>query len=124
MRERRDPRLLWKEAGVSFTAALQLIKDLPAEITRMVRRVENDDLTVKFHHKGLEDVSDAFNVASNRVTLGVIIGSLLIGSSLVITTGVRPLWFGYPALGLVGYLLSALLGMYIIVDIIRHGRHR
>ena len=36
----------------------------------------------------------------NRLTAGIILGSLIIGSSLVITTGVKPLLFGYPAIDL------------------------
>jgi len=27
-------------------------------------------------------------------------------------------------MGIIGYLLSAILGLYVIWDIIRHGRHR
>ncbi len=123
-RERKNPKVMWREAGMAFNVAAQLLKELPTEFMRILRRVENDDLTVQFQHKGLEEVSDSLNAASNRVTLGVIIGSLLIGSSLIITTGIQPHLLGYPALGMVGYLLSAILGLWIIVDIIRHGRHR
>jgi ubiquinone biosynthesis protein len=124
-RERRNPRVMWKEAGMAFSVGLQLLKEFPAEFTRILRRLENDDLTVKFHHKGLEEVSDTLNVASNRITLGVIIGSLVIGSSLIIAAGVRLPIFGYQVnLGMVGYLLSAILGFWIIIDIIRHGRHK
>lgn len=123
-RERRHPAVVWKDASLALSTALQLIKELPAECARLVRRVENDDLTLNFQHKGLEEMSDSLNTASNRITLGVIVGSLLIGSSLIITTGIQPYLFGFPAIGMVGYLLSAVLGFWIIIDIIRHGRHR
>jgi ubiquinone biosynthesis protein len=63
-------------------------------------------------------------VAANRIALGVIIGSLIIGSSLIINTRIEPHLFGYPVLGLVGYLISAMLGFYVIWDIMRHGRHK
>ena len=54
----------------------------------------------------------------------MIIGALIIGSSQIVTTGIRPYLFGYPALGIIGYLLSALLGLWVIWDIFRHGRHK
>lgn len=123
-RERRHPGVLWKDVSSTLGTTLQLIKDVPGEIARVVRRVENDDLTLNFQHKGLEEMSDSLNSASNRITLGVIIGSLLIGSSLIITTGIEPYLFGFPAIGIVGYLLSAVLSFWIVIDIIRHGRHR
>lgn len=38
---------------------------------------------------------------------------------MIITTGIPPLMMGYPVLGLVGYLISALLGLWIVFDILR-----
>jgi ubiquinone biosynthesis protein len=38
---------------------------------------------------------------------------------LIITTGIPPLIMGYPVLGLVGYFISALLGLWIVFDILR-----
>ena len=69
-------------------------------------------------------MDDALKTAANHITLGVIIGSLIVGSSLIITTRATPTLFGYPALGMIGYLLSAVLGLYVVWDIFRHGRHR
>ncbi|MFO7987925.1 MAG: AarF/ABC1/UbiB kinase family protein, partial [Desulfotignum sp.] len=55
----------------------------------------------------------------NRLTLGIVLGAMIIGSSMIITTGVGPLLFGYPALGMTGYLISAVLGLWLIITIIR-----
>jgi ubiquinone biosynthesis protein len=63
-------------------------------------------------------------MAANRITLGVIVGSLIVGSSLIVTTRAGPQLWGYPALGIIGYLLSALIGFYIVFDIVRHSRHK
>ncbi len=38
---------------------------------------------------------------------------------MIITTGVKPFLFGFPALGVIGYLCSGLLGVWLLVDIIR-----
>jgi ubiquinone biosynthesis protein len=100
------------------------LQDLPFELRRLVRRLEHDSLAINLHHRGLEEHDDAVKIAANRIALGVIIGSLIIGSSLIVTTGIKPHLLGYPALGIVGYLLSALLGLYVVWDIIRHGRHK
>ncbi len=100
------------------------LRDLPMELRRLVRRLEHDDFTINFQHKGLEKMDDSMRIAANRVSIGVIIGSLIIGSSMIVTTGIHPLLFGYPALGIVGYLVSALLGLYIVWGIIRKDGHR
>ncbi len=123
-RDRTGARAILRESRSLFRSILIGARELPAEVFRIIRRVEHDDLTIKFQHQGLEDLDNAIGSASNRLTLGVIIGALIIGSSLIVTTGIRPYLFGYPALGIVGYLISALLGFYVVWDIVRHGRHK
>lgn len=122
--DRFGPRALTREALRTLRAGLGGLRDLPGEMRRVLRRLERDDLTIRFQHIGLEDLDDALKTASNRITLGVVIAALLVGSSLVITTRIEPYLFGYPALGIIGYVLSALFGLYVVWDIVRHGRHK
>ncbi|EIP97671.1 putative unusual protein kinase [Opitutaceae bacterium TAV1] len=123
-RERTGPRAMLRETRQFLHTLATGARELPSGIFRIIRRMERDDLTIKFRHEGLEDLDDALKTASNRITLGVIIGSLIMGSSLIVTARVGPNVFGYPLLGMAGYLLSALFGCYIVWDIFRHGRHR
>jgi len=123
-KERTGPRALARDTRVLLRSVLTGLQELPGELYRIVRRIEHDDLTIRFRHEGLENLDDALKTASNRITLGVIIGSLIVGSSLIITTQIPPYLFGHSAFGIIGYLLSALLGLYVIYDIVRHGRHK
>ncbi len=123
-RERTGPRSLTRRTREFMRGTLAGLQELPSSLQRLVRRFEHDDITVNLEHKGLDDLDDSIENAANRVTLGLVSGSLIIGSSMLVTMGIRPLLFGYPALGIVGYLLSAMAGFYIIWDIFRHGRHR
>ncbi len=123
-RERSSPRTFIRHARDFLSAGLSGLNDLPSAMNRLVRRLEHDNLTLKLQHRGLDNLEDSMQVSANRIALGVIIGSLIIGSSLIVTTHIPPYLFGYPALGIVGYLLSAVLGLYVVWDIIRHGRHK
>ncbi len=122
--ERWSPRALLGKTRALFAATVGRLGDLPTELDRLLRRLEHDDLTVNFQHRGLEGLNDSLRAASNRIALGVIIGSLIIGSSQIVTTGIEPHLWGYPLVGIVGYMLSALLGLWVIWDIFRHGRHK
>jgi ubiquinone biosynthesis protein len=42
---------------------------------------------------------------------------------MIITTGIQPHLFGYPAFGLVGYLISGVLGLWLVIDILRSRRY-
>jgi ubiquinone biosynthesis protein len=95
------------------------LQRIPENLQRILQRVEDEELQINFHHTGTENLEETFNASMNRLTVGIIIGSLLIGSSLVITTGVKPLLWGYPAIGILGFLVSGLLGLYIVVSTLR-----
>jgi len=123
-RQRTGPRSMARRSTEFIRGAITGLQELPAAMQRLVRRFEHDDITINLQHKGLEDLDDSIKTASNRITLGVVSGSLIMGSSMIVTTGIEPLLFGYPALGIVGYLLSAMVGFYVVWDIVRHGRHR
>lgn len=53
---------------------------------------------------------------------GAVLAAFIIGSSQIITTKVGPTIYGLPAVGVVGYALSALLGLGLVIDILRGRR--
>jgi ubiquinone biosynthesis protein len=98
------------------------VQQIPEQMQRILLRLEKEDIRINMHHAGTEDLEETFARAMNRLTVGIIVGSLLIGSSLVITTGVKPLLWGYPVIGISGFIVSGLLGLYIVVSTLR--KHR
>ncbi|MFZ5497385.1 MAG: ABC1 kinase family protein [Verrucomicrobiota bacterium] len=123
-RERANPRNLARRFREVLHDALLGLQEFPGELRRLVRRFEQENPTINLQHRGLERLDDSLRIAANRIALGVVVGSLIIGSSLLVTTRVGPFLFGYPALGIIGYLISAFFGFYVIWDIIRHSRHK
>jgi ubiquinone biosynthesis protein len=109
-----------RSQGMDF---FDLIQDLPAKMKALFRKVDKGDLTFTFKHTGLSTLNNTLERISNRITFGIIIAALIVGSSMIITTGVKPLLFGFPALGVVGYLVSGILGLWLIVNILRKRRY-
>jgi ubiquinone biosynthesis protein len=72
-----------------------------------------------FHLDKLEKLVNALQNSSNRLTAGIIVAALIMGSSMIITTGVGPFIFGFPALGVIGYLISTVLGFWLVITILR-----
>ena len=114
-----SPRFLQRQLRKGFSNLMQMQKDLPRQANHILNKLEEDQLSIRFEHKNLEGMRLTLDRIANRLTLGIITGCMIIGSSMIITTGVRPFIFGYPALGLVGYLLSACVGFWLVVDILR-----
>jgi len=70
-------------------------------------------------HRGLDRLSETLDNITNRITPGIIPGSLVIGYAIIITTGIKPLLFGYPMIGISGYLFWAVLGIWLMFNIIK-----
>ena len=101
-------------------AMFRRMQQIPENMQRILQRIEEEDLQINFHHTGTENLEATLNASMNRLTVGIIIGSLLIGSSLIITTGIGPLLWGFPAIGIVGFLVSGLLGLYMVISSLRN----
>ena len=123
-RERYSPRILAGQLRRGLAGAMTRLGDLPVDLHRLAQRISQDDLTINFQHRGLEDLDDAINKASSRLTLALIVAALIVGSSRIIHANVKPTVLGISSLGLIGYLLSMVIGLWIVWDIFRHGRHK
>ena len=98
---------------------------LPEHLDRLIRKAVEGTLRIEFKHHGLEDVSNNLRSSANRVAIALIVGASIIGSSLVATLSKGPTsWFGLPTLGIIGYLIAMFFGTWLIISIIRSGRHK
>jgi ubiquinone biosynthesis protein len=55
--------------------------------------------------------------SSNRVVIGLVVSALILASSLVLRTGSESVWFTVPL-----FVLSSLLGVWLIYGVFRSGR--
>jgi len=98
---------------------------MPEQIEKLVRKAVEGTLRIEFKHQGLEEVSDVWEKSTNRISLALIVGSIIVGSSLVINTSTGPTsWFGLPTIGIIGYLLASIFGLWLMIQIILSGRQK
>ena len=117
--EKLSPSYLKQVLRKEFSKFLQLNREVPMRFNQILGKMENDQLSIGFEHRNLDDMRSTIDRVANRITLGILTAAMIIGSSMIITTGVRPFLFGYPALGLSGFLLSGCIGLWLIIDILR-----
>ena len=117
--ERWSPSQVWRRFTRQLRFYLKLQSSLPGSIQRILQKMEQGELDIRFRHENLGGLQKSMDNVSNRLSFSIILGSVIIGSSMIITTGVEPLIFGYPAIGLVGYLISAILGLVVVINIFR-----
>jgi len=117
--ERYKPGVVWRSLRNSFVAFLTVQRELPRRLLHIIEKIEEGELSFKFHLEKLEQLVNTMESASNRLTTGIITGAIIMGSSMIVTTGVGPFIFGLPALGVIGYLMSVVLGLWLVITILR-----
>ncbi len=113
------PKAVWRNLRRTLTHLHNLQKKLPGHIERIIHKIDRGELSIQFQHKNLDGLRNTLENVANRITFGLIIASMIIGSSMIITTGVEPLLFGFPAFGIIGYIISAIIGLWLIYNIVR-----
>ncbi len=117
-RNRMTPMNVWTSFRNMMSQLITFQNQLPKHIAEIVDKIHHGELNIRFYHEHLENIQGTLEKASNRLTFAIIIAAMIVGSSMIITTGVEPLLFGYPALGVVGYLISGVIGLVLVLNII------
>ena len=117
--ERWKPLVLWQDLRRNMYNFISLQRQLPRRLNQIIEKVDRGELNIRFQHENLGGIRSTLENITNRLTFGIIIAALIVASSMIITTGVKPLLFGFPALGIIGYLVSGVLGLWLVFNIIR-----
>jgi ubiquinone biosynthesis protein len=122
MRRRHNPLRVAKSLRknmAEFTDAMSL---LPKQMKAIFRKLLRGDVRVSIHHEELQHLIRDIDKASNRLAFSVIAASIIVASSIIIHSGQGPMLFGLPIFGLIGYVIAALLGFWILIGILRSGQ--
>ncbi|WP_394700811.1 ABC1 kinase family protein [uncultured Methanobacterium sp.] len=93
-----------------------LIKNMPRNLNRLVAKVENGEIKVRYSEELAEDIERT----SNKLVMAIIIAALLIGSSWIIQINKGPMIWDMPLLGFLGFAASGVLGVGLIIYILRY----
>lgn len=119
---RFDPRRKAKNLVGSLQAYQAVLSALPEDLEEIVAKVKKGKMLVALHHEGLDHFTLEMDRSSNRLAFGMIIAALIVGSSFILQLDKGPMFFGLSALGLAGFLIAGLLGLWLVLAILRSGR--
>lgn len=122
MRERLSPRALARDLFSASVDLEALLRDFPGDVKEILNQIKRGRIRIQFEHKGLEPMLRTHDRISNRVVYGIVVSSLVVGSSLIVLSGVPPKWHEIPIIGIVGFLCAGVMGFWLLVSILRHER--
>jgi len=117
IRERYNPRYITNRILNESRTLLTLAAQMPHDVSKTLGKLSRDELTIRLRHEGMEQLIPELDRSSNRIVIGLLVASLIVASALLIRTGVQSLWLSGGV-----FVLSSLLGIWLIYGILRSGR--
>ncbi|WOB10597.1 ABC1 kinase family protein [Piscinibacter gummiphilus] len=123
LRARYRPQAIVRRSWQSINRLAGLLAAMPDDLARLLRNVRHGGVQVHIEVKHLERVGDQLDRAASRLTVGLVVAALIVGSSIVMTVQGGPKLFGLPAFGLIGFVGACVGAVWLLRSISRSGRH-
>ena len=122
--DRLAPANLAKTAGIAVWQILGVLRSAPGQIKAILRQLARGQWELNVQHQNLDRLTNELDRSSNRLAISIVIAAVIVGSSVVVgTAGELPfLSISLRSLGVVGYLIAAVLGLGLVWAIFRSGR--
>jgi len=120
--ERFHPTRMADELVAAIAEMVQLLKVVPGELRDILRQIKQGRAKIGVEHKDLHNLIFEMDRSSNRIAFALVVSSIIIGSSFIMRTSAGPHIMGFPVLGLIGFSLAGVLGIWLLIAIIRSGR--
>jgi predicted unusual protein kinase regulating ubiquinone biosynthesis (AarF/ABC1/UbiB family) len=99
-----------------------LLEKLPARINKLLELITNNDIRVKVDAIDEKLLLEAFQKIANRITLGLVIASLIVGAALLTRVETSFKILGYPGIAIIFFCIAACIGFWLIVSIVLQDR--
>jgi ubiquinone biosynthesis protein len=111
--DRYQPAHLMRDAQANAGMLLKLTRQAPYDAGHLLGQLRKGKFTVRVRNEESREVIAALDRAGNRLSLGIVLAGLVLGSSIVLTSDSR-----LQPLGALGFVLAALLGVWLAAGII------
>jgi ubiquinone biosynthesis protein len=117
-----SPENLKQQALLIARDVTALAKHGPYLVRRLLRAALEGDLNMTVKSEELKQLAVSVDRSSSRLSISMIIASLIIGSSILTFSGKGQELSTMPVVGLAGFALAGVLGFYIVWSVLRGGR--
>jgi len=124
LRSRYHPKAMAQRSWRSVSRLVDLLTQVPDDLARLLRSVRHGGVQVHVDIQSLERVGDQLDRAVSRLTVGLVVAALIIGSSIVMTVSGGPQLWGLPAFGFLGFVGACAGAVWLLRSMSRGRRPR
>ncbi len=107
--------------GNLFSGMLEikdLLQRLPARVNKFLDALSNNEFKVTVDAIDEKKLMIGFQKVANRITVGLIVASLIIGAALLMRVDTTFRIWGYPGLAIIFFLAAAAAGVVLLINIL------
>jgi predicted unusual protein kinase regulating ubiquinone biosynthesis (AarF/ABC1/UbiB family) len=111
--------------GNLFSGILEikdLLQRLPARVNKFLDALANNELKVSVDAIDEKKLMIGFQKVANRITVGLIVASLIIGAALIMRVPTSFRIWGYPGLAILFFMVAATAGVVLLINILFYDR--
>lgn len=102
----------------------EFAEKFPTRINRILDAVGNNELRFKVDAIDEKVVLEGLQKVANRITLGLVVASLIVGAAMLMRVETSFKILGYPGLAMIFFLLAAAAGLVLAVSILFYDEKR
>ncbi len=122
LKRRYHPQQLLEKTYRELRDLHDVLLDLPENVQNSLELLQDGELEFKFDLLEIDDFMSKLDIITNRLSVAIMVSALIVASSLVMLTDKGASFLGFPVIGITGYLIAVILGIWLIISILRSGR--
>jgi ubiquinone biosynthesis protein len=120
IRRELSPERITEEIIGASGDTLRFVRDLPGEARDLMSLLKAGRLRMEFELKDMKKLNSTLNHVVTRLSAAVLLAAMIMGSSILVQSLIPPLVFGIPVIGLLGFLFSGIVAVFLLYDLWRH----
>ncbi len=122
IRSRCSPQRIYTRVRKNIDDISSFILSSPRQMRTLIKKTIKDELTIRLNHIGLDRLIRDLDRSANRLSFSIIVAAIILGSSILTLTKVGGSIFDMPLIGVLGFFMAFILGLWLLISIIRSGR--
>ncbi|MGM0540688.1 MAG: ABC1 kinase family protein [Thermodesulfobacteriota bacterium] len=120
VKDRYDMSRLQTRASTLAGDFAELVQNFPGDYSKVIETLSSGRLSLSLEEQSLGKARESMFKASSTLAFAVVLGSLVIGSAIIVHSRVPPLWKEVPVIGIIGFIVSGMIGFGLLIKIIRN----
>lgn len=119
----KQPARVVKTAAQEAAQYAGIARRLPHEVEDLIKTMTAGRFSIDFGRQGFDFLIGELNRSTNRIAVGLVIASLIIGSSFMLLADKGPSMWGMTIIGLAVFATGCSLGLMLIYLVVKSGKY-